>query len=231
MFLTLTYNESSCPQDGNLQPDDLRLFLRRLKHKLNRPTLRFYAVGEYGDKTQRPHYHLILFGLHPTYPEKILAELWGKGFVCVRPVSTEVMSYVMGYVVKKWTKSTPDGRTPEFASMSRNPGLGSGFVKRVVSSYRNYPTWPVVEQQIAELSSGYVNINGVKYPRDSYLKNKILGELGITQETKGKYNASRLEEAYQKQRTYTVQQIMAIRKQKVLAQAGKVEARKQRRNL
>lgn len=82
-FLTLTYSEGNLPPDGDLQPRDLTLFLKRLRRAFDakrqtrprnihrgrslflagdtRHSLRYIAAGEYGDRNGRPHYHLLLF--------------------------------------------------------------------------------------------------------------------------------------------------------------------------
>lgn len=39
----------------------LQNFLKRLRKKLNDPTMSYYACGEYGHKYGRPHYHLMLW--------------------------------------------------------------------------------------------------------------------------------------------------------------------------
>ena len=61
-FLTLTYNDDNLPQDGSLKPDDLQLFIKRLRSRLVYK-FRYYAVGEYGDDNGRPHFHGAIFGL------------------------------------------------------------------------------------------------------------------------------------------------------------------------
>lgn len=73
-FLTLTYNnEHARPAaDVNgevcdwltLQKKDFQLFMKRLRKAVGGTKLRFYACGEYGTETFRPHYHAIIFGLH-----------------------------------------------------------------------------------------------------------------------------------------------------------------------
>lgn len=73
-FVTLTYNDEhvprsyySDPETGEafesltLVPRDLQLFFKRLRKKVGK--IRYFACGEYGDQTMRPHYHAIIFGL------------------------------------------------------------------------------------------------------------------------------------------------------------------------
>jgi len=62
-FLTLTYDDVHLPGDQSLQPKHLTDFFKRLRKKVEYP-IRYYAVGEYGEETERPHYHIALFG-HP----------------------------------------------------------------------------------------------------------------------------------------------------------------------
>lgn len=76
-FVTLTYNEDHVPKSYYADPEtgeamqsltlckrDLQLFMKRLRKAYPDDHIRYYACGEYGSKTQRPHYHLIVFGLH-----------------------------------------------------------------------------------------------------------------------------------------------------------------------
>ena len=48
----------------SLRKRDFQLFMKRLRKKYSDDRIRFYACGEYGSETFRPHYHAILFGLH-----------------------------------------------------------------------------------------------------------------------------------------------------------------------
>ena len=74
-FVTLTYNDFFVPESkyidentGEVVPHlslykrDVQNFLKRLREMVDYP-IRFYCAGEYGSKTYRPHYHLIIFGL------------------------------------------------------------------------------------------------------------------------------------------------------------------------
>lgn len=69
LFLTLTYSDENLPyNEGALLPTlrkrDLQLFIKRLRKILgSERRIRYFACGEYGEETQRPHYHLIIFNL------------------------------------------------------------------------------------------------------------------------------------------------------------------------
>ncbi len=64
IFATLTYDTMRTPYDGSLIPRDLKLFMKRLRKRMEPLRIRFYAVGEYGeDEAEHPHYHLALFGV------------------------------------------------------------------------------------------------------------------------------------------------------------------------
>lgn len=51
------------PEYFTLKKKDIQDFMKRIRKAFPDVKLRFYAAGEYGDKTLRPHYHMILYGL------------------------------------------------------------------------------------------------------------------------------------------------------------------------
>lgn len=144
-FVTLTYDEDSVPIAPDGQPTLLPAhgvsFRKRLRTHLGQSSseFRFFFVGEYGDRTQRPHYHMIGFGL-PIWDSKkgafqdvskLIEDKWSQGFVQVEPVTEQRMAYVAHYCTKKMTRPSDirlGSRHPEFSQMSRRPALGDSFV-------------------------------------------------------------------------------------------------------
>ena len=64
-FITLTYDDEHLPKDSSLVKRDLQLFFKRLRKRYPGHLIRYFAAGEYGDNTARPHYHAILFNFCP----------------------------------------------------------------------------------------------------------------------------------------------------------------------
>lgn len=142
-FVTLTYDPKNLPPLGSLDLPEYQNFLKRLR-KITGPGLRFFGCGEYGEKFGRPHYHIIFFNYRPAdaklakrgqdynlYSSKNLDEIWGLGSTVTGDVSFDSCAYVARYCLKKITgKPAADhyqGRTPEFLTMSRRPGLGQTY--------------------------------------------------------------------------------------------------------
>lgn len=150
-FITLTYADEYLPDYRSLVKKDFQKFMKRLRKKFG-AGIRFYACGEYGDQYERPHYHACIFGhdfadkvLWKTrdeislYVSEALNELWPFGFATIGALTFESAAYTARYCVKKhkgknWkTKydrvDEETGEiitlTPEFALMSRKPGIGS----------------------------------------------------------------------------------------------------------
>ena len=113
IFVTLTYNDKTVPldEDGQptLVPKHLRNWLKRLRkaHQHIGP-VRFFGVGEYGDKTQRPHYHAILFGVDLD-AEQMICDTWNnqdepRGFISISELTSERAAYTAQYTTKKMTR-------------------------------------------------------------------------------------------------------------------------------
>ena len=162
IFLTLTYDNDniawSCfdydgfPLYGTLVKKDCQLFLKRLRKEFSDFKLRFYLAGEYGSKTQRPHYHAIIFGLsiddigdcvvhgvnelgQKYYISDRIRKVWKNGNILVANVSWKTCAYVARYVTKKLNGCMQDeryellGQLPEFSLMSRKPGIGAYYLE------------------------------------------------------------------------------------------------------
>lgn len=148
-FLTLTYDDDHLPADHSLNPLHLKNFLRSIRRKSGYP-IRYYAVGEYGeDKNQtgihRPHYHIALFG-HPncnygrTRNKPLCCSIctkvrksWKHGNVYLGELTEHSAAYIAGYILKKLDGNNEKlgDRYPEFARMSRKPGIGLSVVDTI----------------------------------------------------------------------------------------------------
>ncbi len=114
-FLTLTYDDSNLLltskinnnknneliAQGILVKNDLQQFFKLLRYHLGDKKIKYFACGEYGSHTWRPHYHAILFGLDSRDIE-IVKKAWKKGErITLDPVIPGGIEYVTGYVRKK----------------------------------------------------------------------------------------------------------------------------------
>lgn len=197
-FVTLTYDEQHVPKDGSLRKKDGQRFIQEVRERIAPRKLRYYLVGEYGDRSWRPHFHAVLFGVSPT-EERMVAEAWKKGFVSVGLAEAKSMQYVAGYVVKKMTNPKDQrlmGRTPEFACMSLKPGIGFGVIERLKKAYSTEGG------RIALEKSGWITsqlrLMGYKYPLGRYLSDKLCLELGLGKIERAEKNLREIEEAESK---------------------------------
>ena len=133
VFLTLTYRDEDLPDDGRLCKRDLQRFIKAIRNhfRSSRRLIRYYACGEYGERTHRPHYHGILFGVYQ-HEIPLISALWPYGGVCAGTVTPESIQYVAGYVCKKITKKDDPKCAKEFSIMSLKPGIGYPALDKIV---------------------------------------------------------------------------------------------------
>lgn len=147
-WVTLTYDDQNVPPQG-LVKDHLASWLKRLRSRVAPRQVRFFASGEYGDTTQRPHYHAILFGLsrfeveHELEPrvnrltgDEIMPS-WTFGFARTDPLTPAAIAYVAGYVAKKigWHSQFPH-EWGEYEQLDRDTG------EVIAGRYKNYLRHP-----------------------------------------------------------------------------------------
>lgn len=80
---------------------DLDLFLKRLRYYCNNEKIRYYAVSEYGPRTFRPHWHLLLFTNSERLSESIyghISKAWCYGRTDASLSRGGCANYVAGYV-------------------------------------------------------------------------------------------------------------------------------------
>lgn len=167
-FCTFTYDDEHVPRSYYADPEtgeavpaltldkrDMQLLMKRIREHFPDDKIRFFGCGEYGSQSFRPHFHIILFGLHlddlviyktvrqggefySYYNSDSLARCWlddkgsAKGYVVVGEVTWETCAYTARYVTKKLkgaeAKFYDDHNIqPEFVLMSRRPGIGRRY--------------------------------------------------------------------------------------------------------
>lgn len=195
IFVTLTYNDQCVPidEDGvpTLDPADLRIWIAKFRKAYSgeHGALRFFACGEYGDKTQRPHYHVILFGASLS-AEPMIAETWSRdgkslGFTQVGEMNATRAAYIASYTTKKMTKqgdSRLGKRHPEFARMSMRNGIGYpavGWLAKTMSSKEGIAAMAVYGDVWNS-----VRIDGKIWPLSNYLRRKLRDALGVSQDAR-----------------------------------------------
>lgn len=213
IFITLTYEERHLPANGTLVKADFQKFMKRLRKRHGRG-IRYFACGEYGEHGSRPHYHAIIFNFDfddkyiwsrsndlDVYRSEDLESLWPYGMSSIGTATFESAAYVARYVVKKRKGKDADtyyekidektGEVivveKEFALMSRNPGIGAGWLKKYYSDV--YP-------------GGYIVFNGMQMKVPKYYDNLAK-----------KINEEALEKAKTKRRIYAKQDTVQFNSQ------------------
>lgn len=111
----------------SLRKTDLQSFFKRLRKAhppidKDDPTtqIKYYAAGEYGGKTNRPHYHIIIFNAKL----ELLQPAWDLGQIHYGQVSDASIGYTLKYISKpsRIPLHRNDDRQKEFALMSKNLG-------------------------------------------------------------------------------------------------------------
>jgi len=179
-FITLTYDDAQIPRNdlgnGILHKPDLQKFFKRLRYyadqyyktqmenlgfnqTLKVPSIRYYAVGEYGEETYRPHYHAIVFNI-PTETIKYLERIWQHGFVKIGTVTPKSIRYVTKYITK-WDSRDLDTKEliKPFNVMSK--GIGANYVNEESREYHSR------KQSLYTINKKYKQRIG------KYLENKI----------------------------------------------------------
>ncbi len=143
IFITLTYDEKHVPENKSLRKKDFQSFMKVLRKNVYPRKIRYYACGEYGDETYRPHYHAIIFNVDIT-EKHLIYETWKKcdweakvktknGWttlkeMCVGLAQPDSIAYVAKYITKQLNgemalkEYTEKGREPVFKVASL--GLG-----------------------------------------------------------------------------------------------------------
>lgn len=211
-FVTLTYSDENLPDSYSVNITEIQKFMKRLrKHismeynrnlklyqwgdtpKPKKPICRYFAVGEYGSKTLRPHYHLIIFGYdfpdkvlwrvtdrsHRCYRSDLLEKAWPFGQSEIGNVTEQSAGYVARYTLKKvsgalakdhYTRIHPlTGESvkvePEFVTMSTHPGIGASW-------FRKY--------EMDVFPSDFAIVNGKKKTVPRYYCNKLRERYGTS---------------------------------------------------
>lgn len=170
IFLTLTYGTQKVPITKNgfmtLHKKDAQNFMKRLrKAHPNTARLKYYLVGEYGGKTYRPHFHMILFNADI----KHIQPAWNQGQIHYGKVEAASVGYALKYMCKAKGSRIPlhrnDDRLPEFALMSK--GLGLSYLTEKMIAWHHDD----------EDNRMYCNLtDGKKISMPRYFKQKIYSD-------------------------------------------------------
>lgn len=199
-FLTLTYDTENVPitkhgymslstskrnRGDHHSKGHIAMFFKRLRkaHGDKYPgfPIKYYCVGEYGGRTFRPHYHIILFNaeLELMLSQKDIMKVqltnfngkahvrvkqWWYGHCSFGKVQDASVGYTLKYISKP--KQIPmhrrDDRVPEYSLMSK--GLGLSYLTKAIRAWH-----------LADLCNRmYCNLpDGIKIAMPRYYKLKL----------------------------------------------------------
>lgn len=227
-FITLTYKPEKVPV--TLSKRHLQLFLKRLRKahaKKQRAAgirpeaikpLRFFASGEYGETTNRPHYHAIVYSTS-TEDAQVIQKAWPNGFTDVKPATRAAIAYVAGYAAKKYGDSIQhtkeeriDAETgevynyqPPFLQMSRRPGIGAA----ARAKHRN--SW----KKVAIMNDQKMSVP--RYLHEHWKKTATHNELGSLELEKHELKKQIVKTTEQREAEYVIKQ-------------AQIKAKRERRN-
>jgi len=164
-FVTLTYADAHLVwAHGNSQLHKRHLQLWFKKVRKTGAKIRYFAVGEYGSKTYRPHYHVLLFG---DVSEAVIRDSWTFGHVHIGQVTEASVMYCLGYLISGRGWKMRIKRERPFTIMSRRPGIGAGYLT------------PAMIEWHRSGRKNYAILDGAKRHLPRYYKCKIFSKIDL----------------------------------------------------
>uniref|UniRef100_A0AAU8B4N2 Replication initiator protein n=1 Tax=Dulem virus 94 TaxID=3145805 RepID=A0AAU8B4N2_9VIRU len=180
-FLTVTYDDdhllpSLSPRfAGSLSIPDHQDFIKRLRYYCG-TGVRFLVGAEYGDTTNRPHMHYLIFGVAMTDPIFYDAfysskkkgwiarcKAWDKGECFIRPLDVGSCFYTSKYSLKyskdDYVELKAVKQQLPFRLMSKHPGIGYEYF---------------LKEKDRIMTDGFIRFKGSKIGIPRYFYDKAL---------------------------------------------------------
>lgn len=141
-FIRLSYDDEHLPMCNGvptLDKTDLQKFFKRIRKAGLQ--IRYFAVGEYGGKFGRPHYHLLLF-LPKKYEwhefRKLIYDKWYKQHINIQTARSLVRlaHYCGKYCFKDDNRIDQVNQVKPFRLVSKKPMLGYGYIQKYGDFHR-----------------------------------------------------------------------------------------------
>ena len=143
-FITLTYdNEHLTYADDTavLIKRDVQLFFKRLRKLISKHPdynkdvypLKYVCVGEYGDNTDRPHYHICIYNLPYKQDEleDVIKKCWSNGEMFkVGTLTSRSAMYTFKYVLKLHGEDENPYRAEFKTFLLASKGVGSSWLTK-----------------------------------------------------------------------------------------------------
>lgn len=197
-FVTFTYELPPIAPNGlmTLDKTHVQKFFKRLRKNTRRQSIRYYACGEYGGRTWRPHYHAVVFDASQ---EEIIQAWEGwedkdaserlrarAGHLHFGDVGAASVGYVLKYMCKP--KQIPrwegDSRIPEFSLMSK--GMGENYLTPAIKKWHH-----------KNLKNYVVQLDGLHQALPRYYRDRLF--CGIEKEIIAKESVDRHMEQLQRE--------------------------------
>ena len=128
-FITLTIDDNHINLlDNDYDKSFIQRFFNSLRKKVGK--LRYYLVAERGSQTNRLHYHCLTYHKNFKIDVNDYISSWKYGFLSIKPLTVENISYVTRYV----------GKNRIFRVMSRRPGIGKSWIDKNLDYLQNLNT-------------------------------------------------------------------------------------------
>jgi len=137
LFVTLTYDEEHLPWADLpvLNYPDLQKYFKRLRKAGLK--FKYFAVGEYGERSARPHYHLLMF-FQSIFDWEKIENLWQNGNVHVMLTNEAMIKYTLKDMLKETSlfDEIPRSLKPHILC---SRGIGIAYVQRMENWHASKP--------------------------------------------------------------------------------------------
>ncbi len=186
-FLTFTFDpiHEANPEFDIKHPSYWQNMLKKLRRDHPPPLghkLKYFRVGEHGDKNGRWHYHFVFFHLPHDVTTEEWEKVWKMGFVKTLPVNEATMNYVAKYTsVLKYHDKHEKYDPLNYTEHSCSNGLGQDAIRQYAETLykaghtlRDSPTPKNPHGTGREQRPNSISLDGVNYIPTRTLMNKFV---------------------------------------------------------